>query len=176
MSLCSRASAPRAAAPQRAPQRSRRAAPCRAAAEPASAPVPAPAPVRVAAAALAAAVLLAGAAPGPALAIPQTSACATASCDDGDYSNRDLRKEFYTKGSLKRANFKCAPGVCLCAGGAGEPFVGGALTRRAAAAQREQPVWRDALRRGPERRHVRESRRARGAAARRASLAAPAQP
>lgn len=35
----------------------------------------------------------------------RTSACATASCDDSDLSNRDLRKEFYTKGSLKRANF-----------------------------------------------------------------------
>ena len=85
---------------------------------------------RVAAASFAAAVVLAGAlsAPLPALAIPQTSACATASCDDNDYSKRDLRKEFYTKaracllahragalarsparvrgqGSLKRANF-----------------------------------------------------------------------
>jgi hypothetical protein len=40
-----------------------------------------------------------------ALAIPQTSACATNSCDDFDYSGKDLRKEYYTKGSLKRANF-----------------------------------------------------------------------
>jgi len=53
---------------------------------------------------LAAACLLL-ASPSPALAIPQTSACATNSCDDGNYSNRDLRAEFYTKGSLKRANF-----------------------------------------------------------------------
>jgi hypothetical protein len=61
---------------------------------------------RLAAASFAAAVVLAGAlaAPLPALAIPQTSACATNSCDDADYSKRDLRKEFYTKGSLKRAN------------------------------------------------------------------------
>lgn len=42
---------------------------------------------------------------GAAVAIPQTSACATNSCDDGDYSGRDLRSEYYTKGSLKRAKF-----------------------------------------------------------------------
>ena len=40
-----------------------------------------------------------------ALAIPQTSECATNSCDDNDYSGRDLTAEFYTKGSLKRAKF-----------------------------------------------------------------------
>ena len=42
---------------------------------------------RLAAASFAAAVVLAGAlgAPLPALAIPQTSACATNSCDDNDY-------------------------------------------------------------------------------------------
>ena len=40
-----------------------------------------------------------------ALAIPQTSECATNSCDDKDYSGRDLTAEFYTKGSLKRAKF-----------------------------------------------------------------------
>ena len=31
--------------------------------------------------------------------------CATNSCDGNDYSNRDLTDQFYTKGSLKRANF-----------------------------------------------------------------------
>ena len=40
-----------------------------------------------------------------ALAIPQTSECATNSCDDNDYSGRDLTAEFYTKGSLERAKF-----------------------------------------------------------------------
>lgn len=40
-----------------------------------------------------------------ALAIPQTSACATEPCDGQDLSNKDLRQEFYTKGSLKGANF-----------------------------------------------------------------------
>jgi len=40
-----------------------------------------------------------------ALAIPQTSECATNSCDDNDYSNRDLTKTYYTKGSVKRGNF-----------------------------------------------------------------------
>mmetsp|Transcript_26022 Transcript_26022/g.49151 ORF Transcript_26022/g.49151 Transcript_26022/m.49151 type:complete len:155 (-) Transcript_26022:1833-2297(-) len=40
-----------------------------------------------------------------ALAIPQTSTCATESCDGNDYSNKDLRKEFYTKGSVRKANF-----------------------------------------------------------------------
>merc|ERR1719478_1642114 len=40
-----------------------------------------------------------------ALAIPQTSECATNSCDDNDYSGRDLTAEFYTKGLLKRAKF-----------------------------------------------------------------------
>ncbi len=51
------------------------------------------------------AVVLMGSAPEPALAVPQTSACATEACDGNDYSNRDLRKEYYTKGSLKGANF-----------------------------------------------------------------------
>ena len=46
--------------------------------------------------AFAGAVLLAGA-PLSALAIPQTSACATISCDDFDYSGKDLRAEYYTK-------------------------------------------------------------------------------
>lgn len=41
----------------------------------------------------------------PSLAVPQTSACATSICDGQDFSNRDLRKEFYTKGSLKGADF-----------------------------------------------------------------------
>ena len=41
-----------------------------------------------------------------ALAIPQTSECATNSCDDADYSNRDLTDQYYTKGSVKRANFR----------------------------------------------------------------------
>lgn len=45
------------------------------------------------------------AAPLPVMAVPQTSACATEPCDGQDYSKRDLRKEFYTKGSLKGANF-----------------------------------------------------------------------
>ena len=40
-----------------------------------------------------------------ALAIPQTSECATNSCDDKDYSGLDLTKEYYTKGSVKRAKF-----------------------------------------------------------------------
>mmetsp|Transcript_2347 Transcript_2347/g.4766 ORF Transcript_2347/g.4766 Transcript_2347/m.4766 type:complete len:213 (-) Transcript_2347:222-860(-) len=40
-----------------------------------------------------------------ALAIPQTSTCATEICDGNDYSNKDLRQEFYTKGSVKYANF-----------------------------------------------------------------------
>eukprot|EP00976_Prorocentrum_cordatum_P106524 1194470-Prorocentrum_minimum.AAC.1 len=40
-----------------------------------------------------------------ALAIPQTSTCATESCDGNDYSNKDLRKEYFTKGSVKYANF-----------------------------------------------------------------------
>jgi len=43
--------------------------------------------------------------PSVVLAIPQTSTCATEVCDGKDYSNRDLRKEFYTKGSMKYANF-----------------------------------------------------------------------
>ena len=46
--------------------------------------------------AFAGAVLLAGA-PLSALAIPQTSACATISCDDFDYTGKDLRAEYYTK-------------------------------------------------------------------------------
>mmetsp|Transcript_46761 Transcript_46761/g.119297 ORF Transcript_46761/g.119297 Transcript_46761/m.119297 type:complete len:214 (+) Transcript_46761:80-721(+) len=59
-----------------------------------------------AALATAAAAVLALGGPQPAaLAIPQTSACATEPCDGQDLSNKDLRKEFYTKGSLKGANF-----------------------------------------------------------------------
>lgn len=43
----------------------------------------------------------------PALAIPQTSECATNSCDDRDYHGQKLAGTgaFFTKGSLKRANF-----------------------------------------------------------------------
>lgn len=40
-----------------------------------------------------------------ALAIPQTSECATNSCDDNDYSGKDLTDQYYTKGSVKRAKF-----------------------------------------------------------------------
>ena len=45
--------------------------------------------------------------PPAALAIPQTSICATEACDDNDYSGIDLaaKGEFFTKGSLKRAKF-----------------------------------------------------------------------
>ena len=125
---------------------------------------------RLAAASFAAAVVLAGAlaAPMPALAIPQTSACATNSCDDADYSKRDLRKEFYTKGSLKRANLcgaqaRDSRGVQPRAAGAAPR-----VCRRTHCALRpqlwEQPVWRDALRRGEQR-----------AAPCRARLAAPAR-
>mmetsp|Transcript_36964 Transcript_36964/g.104333 ORF Transcript_36964/g.104333 Transcript_36964/m.104333 type:complete len:218 (+) Transcript_36964:108-761(+) len=53
----------------------------------------------------AAAVAVAFSSPDVAMAIPQTSACATEACDYQDLSNKDLRKEFYTKGSLKGANF-----------------------------------------------------------------------
>lgn len=56
--------------------------------------------------ALAATLLQAPVLQRPAFAIPQTSECATNSCDGFDYSNRDLRKEFYTKGSLRGANFE----------------------------------------------------------------------
>jgi hypothetical protein len=57
----------------------------------------------VAAAALSAVALVG--APLAADAVPQTSACATDPCDGQDLSNKDLRKEFYTKGSVKEANF-----------------------------------------------------------------------
>jgi hypothetical protein len=53
----------------------------------------------------AAAVLALGAPHPAAVAIPQTSACATEPCDGQDLSNKDLTQEFYTKGSLKGANF-----------------------------------------------------------------------
>jgi len=56
---------------------------------------------------VAASVLVAFAMPHAALAIPQTSECATNSCDGYDYSGKDFSKtgEYFTKGSLKRANF-----------------------------------------------------------------------
>eukprot|EP00239_Pterosperma_sp_CCMP1384_P002739 CAMPEP_0197843832 /NCGR_PEP_ID=MMETSP1438-20131217/782_1 /TAXON_ID=1461541 /ORGANISM="Pterosperma sp., Strain CCMP1384" /LENGTH=200 /DNA_ID=CAMNT_0043454235 /DNA_START=172 /DNA_END=774 /DNA_ORIENTATION=- len=44
--------------------------------------------------------------PLEAQAIPQTSECATKSCDYRDYSNQDLRKEFFTKGSMRNTNFE----------------------------------------------------------------------
>mmetsp|Transcript_12042 Transcript_12042/g.43980 ORF Transcript_12042/g.43980 Transcript_12042/m.43980 type:complete len:213 (+) Transcript_12042:79-717(+) len=45
--------------------------------------------------------------PEAAQAIPQTSRCATESCEDEDYSGRNLTKEgaYFTKGTIKRANF-----------------------------------------------------------------------
>lgn len=43
-----------------------------------------------------------------ALAIPQTSECATNACDDFNYEGKDLRETYFTKGSLKRANFRNA--------------------------------------------------------------------
>lgn len=51
---------------------------------------------------------------GAADAIPQTSACATESCDDNDYSRRDLRKEFYTargdeRDGAARSLLLCSP-------------------------------------------------------------------
>lgn len=57
---------------------------------------------RLAAAAALSAQLVVGS-PLAALAIPQTSTCATYACDDYDYTGKDLRKEFFTKGSMKRA-------------------------------------------------------------------------
>jgi len=46
--------------------------------------------------------------PPPAFAIPQTSECATNACDDFDYHDQDLTQTYFTKGSLKRANFRGA--------------------------------------------------------------------
>lgn len=43
-----------------------------------------------------------------AMAIPQTSECATNACDDFDYHDQDLTQTYFTKGSLKRANFRGA--------------------------------------------------------------------
>jgi len=40
-----------------------------------------------------------------AIAIPQTSACANDPCNDTDYSGKDLTKDYFTKGILKRSNF-----------------------------------------------------------------------
>lgn len=54
--------------------------------------------------AAAACTLMAGAVQ-PGYAIPQTSICATDACDGNDYSNQDLRKEYYTKGTVRYANF-----------------------------------------------------------------------
>jgi uncharacterized protein YjbI with pentapeptide repeats len=48
------------------------------------------------------------ASPPPAFAIPQTSECATNACDDFDYHDQDLTQTYFTKGSLKRANFRGA--------------------------------------------------------------------
>ena len=45
---------------------------------------------------------------GTAMAVPQTSECATNACDDFDYHGQDLTDTFFTKGSLKRANFSGA--------------------------------------------------------------------
>jgi hypothetical protein len=126
------------------------------------APEAADASARAAAASFAAAVVLAGAlaAPMPALAIPQTSACATNSCDDGDYSKRDLRKEFYTKGSLKRANLCAARRalrvtprcrvhpLALRLPRPPRRAFAVVLTSRAGVQRREQPVWRHAVWRG----------------------------
>mmetsp|Transcript_18795 Transcript_18795/g.56026 ORF Transcript_18795/g.56026 Transcript_18795/m.56026 type:complete len:211 (-) Transcript_18795:173-805(-) len=74
---------------------------CRASAEPEQRSI---AKWGAAAAAAVGAVVLSSA-PLPAVAVPQTSVCATESCDGMDFSNKDLRTEFYTKGSLKGANF-----------------------------------------------------------------------
>lgn len=62
---------------------------------------------RACAAALAAASLAVTIGTDVALAIPQTSECATNSCDDKDYSGKNYAGTgaFFTKGSLKRANF-----------------------------------------------------------------------
>ena len=38
-------------------------------------------------------------------AIPQTSACANDPCNDTDYHGKDLTKDYFTKGILKRSNF-----------------------------------------------------------------------
>ena len=48
--------------------------------------------------------------PAPVGAIPQTSECATNSCDGYDYSGKNFEGtgEYFTKGSLKRANFNDA--------------------------------------------------------------------
>ena len=46
--------------------------------------------------------------PEYAMAIPQTSECATNACDDFDYHDQDLTQTYFTKGSLKRANFRGA--------------------------------------------------------------------
>jgi hypothetical protein len=82
MALCQPSRAVCAATSQPQPLR-RRAVRCSARAEASAESSSA----RIAAASFAAAVVLAGAlgAPLPALAIPQTSACATNSCDDNDY-------------------------------------------------------------------------------------------
>ena len=45
---------------------------------------------------------------GTAMAVPQTSECATNACDDFDYHDQDLTQTYFTKGSLKRANFRGA--------------------------------------------------------------------
>lgn len=65
---------------------------------------------RAFAAALAAASLAMTIGTDAALAIPQTSECATNSCDDKDYSGKNYvgTGAFFTKGSLKRANFENA--------------------------------------------------------------------
>jgi len=60
---------------------------------------------RSTAAAAAACTLLLGSPVPAALAIPQTSTCATELCDGNDYSGKDLTKEYYTKGSVKFADF-----------------------------------------------------------------------
>lgn len=53
-------------------------------------------------------ILIVASNPPPAFAIPQTSECATNACDDFDYHDQDLTQTYFTKGSLKRANFRGA--------------------------------------------------------------------
>ena len=71
--------------------------------------------------------------PTAAIAIPQTSECATNSCDGNDYSGKKLAGTgaFFTKGSLKRANFNGADLTGITLFGAdltGATFVNANLT------------------------------------------------
>ena len=75
------------------------------------------------------------------MAIPQTSACATNSCDDADYSGKDLRAEYYTK--ARRARRTRASSSFLTPDWCCHPAAGLAEARQV---HEEQPAGCDAVR------------------------------